>query len=99
MRLNKEELINKISEYEISDDIKVGLLEDITDSIDNSPVVEELQKTIDDLSSKLSDTEKERDEISNKYIDRFKINDSIRIVNDKPLDDVKEKDYIDIKSI
>lgn len=99
MRLNKEELINKISEYEISDDIKVGLLEDITDSIDNQPVVEELQKTIDDLSSKLSDTEKERDEITNKYIDRFKTNDSIRIVNDKPLDDVKEKNYIDIKSI
>ena len=99
MKLNKEELINKISEYEISDDIKVGLLEDITDSIDNQPLVEELQKTIDDLSSKLSDTEKERDEITNKYIDRFKTNDSIRIVNDKPLDDVKEKNYIDIKSI
>ena len=99
MKLKKEELINKISEYEISDDIKVGLLEDITDSIDNQPLVEELQKTIDDLSIKLSDTEKERDEITNKYIDRFKTNDSIRIVNDKPLDDVKEKNYIDIKSI
>lgn len=93
MRMKKEELINKISEYELSDDIKISLLEDVSDSIDDETVVEELKKTIDDIS-------KERDEIKQKYIDRFK-NDTIKI-NDNTntlIEDVKEKEYIDVKAI
>lgn len=92
MRLNKDDLINKISEYDLSDDIKISLLEDVSDSIDDSTLVEDLQKTIEDIT-------KERDEIKQKYIDRFK-NDSIKIENtNNILDDVKEKEYIDIKAI
>lgn len=93
MRLKKEELINKISEYELSDDIKISLLEDVSDSIDDSDVISELQKTIDDIT-------KERDDIKQKYIDRFK-NDSIKLNENANtlLDDVKEKNYIDVTSI
>ena len=93
MRLNKEELIKKISEFELSDDMKIELLEDVSDSIDDKSVVSELQKTIDDIT-------KERDEIKQKYIDRFK-NDSIKINENLNTltTDVKEKDYIDVTSI
>lgn len=93
MRMKKDELINKISEYELSDDIKISLLEDVSDSIDDSDIVSDLQKTIEEIT-------KERDDIKQKYIDRFK-NDSIKLNENANtlLEDVKEKNYIDVTSI
>ena len=93
MRMKKDELINKISEYELSDDIKISLLEDVSDSIDDESIVSDLQKTIEEIT-------KERDDIKQKYINRFK-NDSIKLNENANtlLEDVKEKNYIDVTSI
>ena len=58
MKLTKEELIEKIQGSEVADDVKISLLEDVSDSFE----------TID--KSKFIEVEK-YDELKDKYIKRF----------------------------
>lgn len=93
MKLTKEELNIKITESDINDDLKISLLEDINDSFSNDDIIDDLKRQIDEISS-------ERDDIKSKYIERF-TNNEIKINENsiKDLDDIKEKNYIDIQSI
>lgn len=56
MKLSKEELIAKINGYEIDDNIKIELLEDVTDSmdvaVDNTEEIEELKSKYEELKEK-----------------------------------------------
>lgn len=81
MKLSKEELKEKVSSLEIDDDLKIGLLEDIEDSIedqveDDSRVSRE---EYDDMSMKYEDMKK-------RYIERFLSKEEVA-----ELEDAKEK--------
>ena len=59
MKKTKEELIATVNGLEVSDDVKIGLLEDVTDSMTEAP----------DLSGYVSKEEYEA--LKQKYIERF----------------------------
>ena len=81
MKLSKEELKEKVSNLEIDDELKIGLLEDIEDSFedqveDDSRVSRE---EYDDMSMKYEDMKK-------RYIERFLSKEEVA-----ELEDAKEK--------
>ena len=88
-KLSKEELLKKISEKVLDNDLSVELLEDITDSMDVSDDDEKqaLQDKIAELESKL-------EELKAKYKERFLTNDK----SEEP-EEPKEENIIDIKEI
>ena len=86
MKLNKDELKNKISELVTDNDISIQLLEDVEDSM-----LEEDTSKLDDLQAKF-------DVLQNKYKERFLSGENIpKIEENKP--ELEEKEYIDIKEI
>lgn len=91
MKMSKEELIKKINESEISDEMKVSLMEDITDSF------EDVQET--DLSGYV---EKEKyDELLEKYKARFLAGDDKedKKEDEDETEELKEEEVIDVKEI
>lgn len=97
MKMSKDELMKKIDESEISDEVKISLMEDITDSIevpevDNS-ALDELQAKYDELLAKYT-------ELLEKYKARFLDGES---KEDEPKEDeveeLKEEEVIDVKEI
>lgn len=95
MKLNKEELINKINGLEIDDTVKVELMEDVTDSFevaDNSGN-EELQAKYEELQAKY-------DELMTKYKERFlKTSDKKEDDEEDDKEELKEEEVIDVKEI
>lgn len=93
MKLSKEELKKKIDEKISDDDLKIELLEDIEDSFES------------DDSEKISKEEyekvvSERDEIKQKYKDRFLNNEESKEDDEEPEEKgLEEKDVIDVKEI
>ena len=85
MKLSKDELISKINGYEIDDNVKIELMEDVTDSFENSVDTSET----DDLKAKY-------EELKQKYKDRFlKGEETEKEETDNP--EMEEKEIIDIK--
>lgn len=91
-KLSKEELLKKISEKVLDNDLSVELLEDITDSMDVSDDAEKqaLQDKITELESKL-------EELKAKYKERFLTNDKSEEPEEP--EEPKEENIIDIKEI
>ena len=91
-KLSKEELLKKISEKVLDNDLSVELLEDITDSMDVSDDAEKqaLQDKIAELESKL-------EELKAKYKERFLTNDKSE--DPEEPEEPKEENIIDIKEI
>lgn len=93
MKLSKEDLKKKIDEKISDDDLKIELLEDIEDSFES------------DDSEKISKEEyekvvSERDEIKQKYKDRFLNNEESKEDDEEPEEKgLEEKDVIDVKEI
>lgn len=82
MKLSKDELIAKINGYEIDDNIKIELIEDVTDSFDTSETdelktkYEELKQKYKDRFLKGEETEKEtKDETDNPEMEEKKVID------------------------
>ena len=100
MKLSKEELKKKIDEYDISDDMKIEMLEDIEDSFEESEPV-----NLDDYVTK-EDYEKLKAELEDskrKYKERFfdtkeETEDAIEETKEDEPEDEEEK-VIDIKDI
>ena len=90
MKLSKDELIAKINGYEIDDNVKIELMEDVTDSFENSVDTSET----DDLKAKY-------EELKQKYKDRFlkgeETEKETKDETDNP--EMEEKEVIDIKEI
>lgn len=86
MKLSKDELIAKINGYEIDDNIKIELMEDVTDSFDTSET--------DELKTKY-------EELKQKYKDRFlkgeETEKETKDETDNP--EMEEKEVIDVKEI
>ena len=98
-KLSKEELINKINELDVSDDIKITMMEDISDSMDVVDTTE-LDNTKADLEKALSDLE----EMRTKYKERFLSKEEVEeIAKDEDTSEVEEETeeekVIDVKDI
>lgn len=98
MKMNKEELKKKIDEFDVSDDVKIAMLEDIEDSfVESEPV------NLDDYVTK-EDYEKLKAELEDskrKYKERFfdtkeETDDAIEETKEESEDEEK---VIDIKEI
>ena len=68
MKLSKDELISKINGLEIDDEIKISLLEDITDSMEVEPEVD---------NSELEEVKAKYEELKTKYKERFLKGDEV----------------------
>lgn len=93
MKLSKNELLQKINEKIENEDIKVELLEDITDSFS--------EENSEELKSKLEEATNKLTEITNKYKERFlkteEKEEKKEENNNK--NELEEKEVIDVKEI
>lgn len=91
-KLSKEELLKKISEKVLDNDLSVELLEDITDSMD---VSDDAEKQV--LQDKITELESKLEELKAKYKERFLNNDKSEEPEEP--EEPKEENIIDIKEI
>ena len=68
MKLSKDELISKINGLEIDDNVKIELMEDVTDSMEVSPEVD---------NSELEEVKAKYEELKTKYKERFLKGDEV----------------------
>ena len=68
MKLSKDELISKINGLEIDDNIKIELMEDVTDSMEVTPEVD---------NTELEEIKTKYEELKTKYKERFLKGDEV----------------------
>lgn len=68
MKLSKDELISKINGLEIDDNVKIELMEDVTDSMEIAPEVD---------NSELEEVKAKYEELKTKYKERFLKGDEV----------------------
>lgn len=93
MKLSKEELISKINGLEIDDEVKIGLLEDVTDSMEVAPEVD---------NTELEEIKTKYEELKTKYKERFLKGDETKEEEKeekKDDEELEEKEIIDVKEI
>ena len=98
-KLSKEELKAKINEFDISDDLKISLFEDIEDSMVD-PDTTELDNAKAELEKVMSDLE----DMKTKYKERFLSKEEVEeIAKDEEVSDSVEEEekeeVIDVKDI
>ena len=88
MKLSKDELLAKINEKVMDEDVKIELIEDVTDSfeVDDSNSNEEYDQRIKELEDKYKN-------LQEKYKERF-----LNKVEEKE-DDEEKEEVIDVKEI
>lgn len=94
MKLSKDELLAKINEKVMDEDVKIELIEDVTDSfeIDDSNSNEEYEQRITELEDKYKN-------LQEKYKERF-LNKVEEKEDDEEKEDYEEKEeVIDVKEI
>ena len=91
MKLSKEELIEKVNGLSIDDEVKISLLEDISDSFE---VVEPDNSELEEVKSKY-------EELKTKYKERFlKGSEENEDSEEKEeSEELKEEEVIDVKEI
>lgn len=92
-KYSAEELSSRINDLELDDEVKISLMEDITDSV-SADDSEELASLKDELEKKASELE----DLKEKYKARF-----LKAVDtdekDEKKEDLEEKEVIDIKEL
>lgn len=92
-KFSAEELSSRINDLEIDDDVKISLMEDITDSISKDESEE-----LSTLKSELDKVKEEYDSLKEKYKSRFF--EAVSTDEEKKDDEeLKEEEVIDIKEI
>ena len=94
MKLSKEELIAKINEKVMDEDVKIELMEDITDSmeVDVEPKEDERVKELEEKYKALQEKYKER------FLKGEEKEDE-KEDEEKEDEELKEEKYIDVKEI
>lgn len=93
MKLSKDELIAKINEKVMDEDVKIELMEDITDSVGTEGSTnEEDNQRIEELETKYKD-------LQEKYKERFLNSNTKEDKEDKEMIVNEEEKTIDIKEI
>lgn len=90
-KFTKEELASRINDLEIADDVKLSLMEDVSDSI-----IDEAE-AIKEVSDKLEAKTKEYDDLLAKYKERFMTSD--KEVDEEQDLDVDTEEVIDVKEL
>ena len=90
MKLSKEELISKINGLEIDDNVKIELMEDVTDSMEVAPEVD---------NSEIERLKAENEDLRAKYKERFLKGDDKEDKEEKEDDEMKEEEVVDVKEI
>ena len=93
-KFSAEELSSRVNDLEIDDDVKISLMEDITDSISKDES-EELAT----LKSELDKVKEEYDTLKEKYKSRFFEAVSTDEETKDDEEELKEEEVIDIKEI
>lgn len=86
-KMMKDELISKINGLEIDDNVKIELMEDVTDSFE---VAEPDNSELEEMKTKY-------EELKTKYKERFLKGEEKK--EDEENKDVEEKEVIDVKEI
>lgn len=89
-KLGKDEFNKKYSEKINDDDLLIELMEDATDSFDN-------ESEVNSLKEKLEQKEKEYEDLKAKYKERFLSSDELP--KKEVIEDIQEKEYVDIREI
>ena len=91
MKLSKDELISKINGLEIDDNVKIELMEDVTDSMEVAPEVD---------NSEIERLKAENEDLRAKYKERFLKSDDKEDKEEKVDDEeMKEEEVVDVKEI
>lgn len=95
MKLEKEELIKKVNEKVMDEDVKIELMEDITDSFD----VETETKSED--NARIEELEEKYKNLQEKYKERFLKGDETDKKDEEPeeVEEYEEKEVVDVKEI
>ena len=94
MKMSKDELIQKINEKVMDEDVKIELMEDITDSMD----VETETSTED--TQRIEELEEKYKNLQEKYKQRFlQGEEKDDEKEDEKVDEYEEKEIVDIKEI
>lgn len=91
MKMSKDDLIKKINDKVMDEDVKIELMEDITDSFEEDSTSEEDTQRIKELEEKYKT-------LQEKYKERFLQGTEIK-KEDNEDDGLEEKEVIDIKEI
>ena len=91
MKLSKEELIKKVNEKVMDEDVKVELMEDITDSFDTEEKTEVEDERVKELEEKY-------DNLLQKYKERFLSSDK-EPEKEEEYEEAEEEKIVDIKEI
>lgn len=89
MKMTKEELIKKVNESEIDDELKISLMEDITDSFEGD---------VQD-NSELEEVKAKYEELKEKYKARFLEGEEKEPEEKEDDEEIKEEEVIDVKEI
>ena len=93
-KYSAEELSARINDLELDDDVKISLMEDITDSL-----TPEENSELDSIKAELDSVKAEYDSLKEKYKARF-LTATEEVKEEKPEDEeLEEKEVIDIKEI
>ena len=92
-KFSAEELSSRINDLELDDDVKISLMEDITDSV-SADESEELAG----LRSEVEKAKADYEDLKEKYKARF-LKAAEEDESDKSEEDLEEKEVIDIKEI
>ena len=94
-KYSAEELSSRINELELDDDVKISLMEDITDSI--SPAEsEELAAIKAEIEKKDAEIEELKEKYKTRFLKAEEVKEEVKEVEDE---DLEEKEVIDIKEI
>lgn len=94
-KYSAEELSRRVNELELDDEVKISLMEDITDSV-STDESEELAV----IKAELEKTKADYEELKEKYKARFLKAVETEEVNDEVEDeDLEEKEVIDVKEL
>lgn len=93
-KFTAEEINGRINDLEIDEDVKISLMEDITDSFEVNN-----ENELNELKSELDSTKEKYEDLQEKYKERFLNPDEFKEekVDDKK--DLDEKIVIDIREI
>lgn len=90
MKMSKEDLVKKVNDKVMDEDVKIELMEDITDSFDENTSIEDSQR--------VTELEEKYKILQEKYKERF-LNGEEKKDNKKEDEELEEKEIIDIKEI
>lgn len=93
-KYSAEELSNRVNELELDDDVKISLMEDITDS-----VTPDESEELANLKAEVEKTKADYEELKEKYKARFLKAVETEEKEEVKDDDLEEKEVIDVKEL